>query len=279
MARKRMLDSEIWRDKKVVRLSNEAFILWIAIISMSDDEGIFEYDADAWFYEIARKGLTVTKIQAAMQEIIAQNMVVMYGDGYGFIPAWYKHQTLSHPTPSKKKRPTKEILDRYPEYVSSWVKTFTTYKKNENNERVAVVPEYPYPETNNIIPENSGNIQKTPGSIDKVSIDKVSIVQSSIVQSSLVERSIQEYAPATPSPATQVKRFTKPTLADVQAYCAERGNSVDAQKFVDYYESNGWRVGKNAMKDWRAAVRTWERNNQQVNLKVLTKPMLDMEEV
>ena len=75
------------------------------------------------------------------------------------------------------------------------------------------------------------------------------------------------------------KRFEKPSLADVQAYCAERGNSVDAQKFVDYYESNGWRVGKNAMKDWRAAVRTWERNNQQGNQRVLSKPMLDMEEV
>jgi len=75
------------------------------------------------------------------------------------------------------------------------------------------------------------------------------------------------------------KRFEKPSLADVQAYCAERGNSVDAQKFVDYYESNGWRVGKNPMKDWRAAVRTWERNSQQGNSKVLTKPMLDMEEV
>ncbi|HOR79076.1 MAG TPA: hypothetical protein PLG04_09865, partial [Anaerolineaceae bacterium] len=75
------------------------------------------------------------------------------------------------------------------------------------------------------------------------------------------------------------KRFEKPSLADVQAYCAERGNSVDAQKFVDYYESNGWRVGKNPMKDWRAAVRTWERNNQQSNQRVLLKPMLDMEEV
>jgi len=77
----------------------------------------------------------------------------------------------------------------------------------------------------------------------------------------------------------QQKRFTKPTLAEVQAYCAERGNVVDPQKFVDYYEANGWRVGKNPMKDWRAAVRTWERNSQQGNSKVLTKPMLDMEEV
>ena len=58
-----------------------------------------------------------------------------------------------------------------------------------------------------------------------------------------------------------VRRFVKPGVEEVRAYCLERGNSVDAQKFVDYYESNGWRVGRNPMKDWKAAVRTWERNS------------------
>ena len=53
----------------------------------------------------------------------------------------------------------------------------------------------------------------------------------------------------------------KPDVEEVRAYCLERGNRVDAQKFVDYYESNGWRVGRNPMKDWKAAVRTWERNS------------------
>ena len=57
------------------------------------------------------------------------------------------------------------------------------------------------------------------------------------------------------------KRFTKPTIDEVKAYCAERKNSVDAERFMDYYESNGWHVGKNPMKDWKAAVRTWERGN------------------
>ena len=56
------------------------------------------------------------------------------------------------------------------------------------------------------------------------------------------------------------KRFAKPTLEEVQAYCAERGKGVDAQKWYDYYSANGWRVGKNPMKDWKAAVRTWERS-------------------
>ena len=54
------------------------------------------------------------------------------------------------------------------------------------------------------------------------------------------------------------KRFTPPTLAEVTAYCRERPNAVDPQRFIDYYTANGWKVGKNSMKDWKAAVRTWE---------------------
>lgn len=104
------------------------------------------------------------------------------------------------------------------------------------------------------------------------------MLEKNRLEENRVEKKKEEKAPAAPSPAPQ-KRFQKPSLADVQAYCAERRNAVDAQKFVDYYESNGWRVGKNPMKDWRAAVRTWERNSQQGGQRVLSKPMLDMEEV
>ena len=62
------------------------------------------------------------------------------------------------------------------------------------------------------------------------------------------------------TPKSKAKRFTPPTLEEVTAYCIERNNSVDAQHFIDYYTSNGWLVGKNKMKDWKAAIRTWERN-------------------
>ena len=56
-------------------------------------------------------------------------------------------------------------------------------------------------------------------------------------------------------------RFTPPSVGEVRAYCQERGNQVDPQRFVDFYESKGWMIGKNKMKDWKSAVRTWERNN------------------
>jgi len=58
----------------------------------------------------------------------------------------------------------------------------------------------------------------------------------------------------------KTSHFKPPTIGEVQAYCTERGSSVDPQKFLDYYESNGWLVGKNKMKSWQAAVRTWERS-------------------
>jgi len=60
---------------------------------------------------------------------------------------------------------------------------------------------------------------------------------------------------------TSKKTFAVPDLFEVEAYCKERGNCLDAQKFIDFYTSKGWMIGKNRMKDWKAAVRTWEANS------------------
>jgi len=68
------------------------------------------------------------------------------------------------------------------------------------------------------------------------------------------------------------KSFTKPTIEDIKLYCEERKNTIDAEKFFDYYESNGWKVGKNSMKDWKAAVRTWEKNEKQ---DTSSKPLIE----
>lgn len=65
---------------------------------------------------------------------------------------------------------------------------------------------------------------------------------------------------------TKRKVFSTPTVDDVRAYCLERNNKVDPQQFVDFYESKGWMIGKNKMKDWKAAVRTWERSETKTRL-------------
>lgn len=63
------------------------------------------------------------------------------------------------------------------------------------------------------------------------------------------------------SPKKRASRFTPPSIEEVREYCLERGNGIDAERFVNFYESKGWLIGKNKMKDWKAAVRNWERIN------------------
>ena len=73
---------------------------------------------------------------------------------------------------------------------------------------------------------------------------------------------------AAPNPATETgngeanraPRFVPPTAEEVDRYCRERGYALDAERFCDHYRANGWRIGKAAMRDWRAAVRNWAKN-------------------
>ena len=60
---------------------------------------------------------------------------------------------------------------------------------------------------------------------------------------------------------TKVVSHVRPSIEEVAAYCQERGNRVDPQAWFDHYTANGWKVGRNPMKDWKAAVRQWERND------------------
>lgn len=74
---------------------------------------------------------------------------------------------------------------------------------------------------------------------------------------------IQSESESNPNPKERkpAARFSPPTVDEVADYCRERGNAVNAQRFVDFYAAKGWRIGKEPMKDWRAAVRTWEQRD------------------
>ena len=129
-----------------------------------------------------------------------------------------------------------------------------------------------YQETNLTIDEN--NTIKT--NTDKITVDKNNTIekketnsnkknkpqtlQMEIFSASTQEKESEEKEAA--GGATKTKRFRKPTVEEVSVYCRERKNIIDAEYFVDYYESKGWYVGKSPMKDWKAAVRNWERQEK-----------------
>lgn len=72
---------------------------------------------------------------------------------------------------------------------------------------------------------------------------------------------LEEEPPYNP-PKGKRKRFVKPTVEEVSEYCTERQNDIDPEEFVDFYESKGWKVGREPMKDWKACVRTWEKSHR-----------------
>ncbi len=72
-------------------------------------------------------------------------------------------------------------------------------------------------------------------------------------------------APVQTEPKTPSVKFKKPSVEDVKLYCQNTNNLIDAQKFIDFYESKGWLIGKSPMKNWQAAVRNWATNNLKNN--------------
>ena len=91
-----------------------------------------------------------------------------------------------------------------------------------------------------------------------------------------IEKELEKEIDSSASTTTKRKRFEKPTISDIEQYCIERNNNINAEQFFDYYESNGWKVGKNSMKDWKAAVRTWERSEYRNNNKSSKKEAIDV---
>ena len=152
----------------------------------------------------------------------AKRFVLELEDGICVIKHWLMHNQI------KKDRytPTKWVKQKQLLFVDKKTKKY----KLESS-----------PDTDCI---RSGDELVPQYSIDKYSIDKNII-------------NIKEK----PKKKTTTKRFVKPTIQEVKDYCLERKNNIDAGQFIDFYDSKGWLVGKNGMKNWKAAIRTWERND------------------
>ena len=93
------------------------------------------------------------------------------------------------------------------------------------------------------------------------SLDRYSLVEKDKDDNYVVKSEPGEKKKVVKQPQAR-RKLSRPSLDQVKEYCKERNNEVDAQQFLNHYESNGWKVGKVSMVDWKAAVRTWEKNDK-----------------
>lgn len=162
--------------------------------------------------------------------LLAKRFVIGFENGVIVIKHWRMHNTLR----KDRYNPTQY----QEEYAMLSIKENGAYTDTGNQLATSWQP--------------NGNQLATQYSIDKYSIEKDSIVCDS------------EVSNETPKD-TKSKRFKPPTVEEVRAYCRDRQNGVDAQRFVDFYEAKGWMIGKNKMRSWERAVNLWERNNANGN--------------
>lgn len=160
-----------------------------------------------------------------MKLLIAKQFVIGFGSGVIVIKHWKIHNYIQSDRYKPSIQPERKLLD------------ITANKEYQlNTYHVSTM------DTECIQDVSVGKVRLGKSSIGKVRLDKT------------IEGECEK--PHSP----KRKTFTKPTIDEIQDYCIERNNNVNAEQFYDHYESNGWKVGKNSMKDWKAAVRTWERS-------------------
>lgn len=158
--------------------------------------------------------------------LIAKSFVILFESGIIVIKHWKMHNYIQ----SDRYRPT----DYVDEKSMLGVKKNKAYTLDESKMYTKCIQDV---------------------SVGKNSIGKVRLGEDSIVKDSKGESARGE----------KERRFIPPSVEEVEQYCLERSNNIDAQSFIDFYESKGWMIGKNKMKDWKAAVRTWERSRKQEN--------------
>ncbi len=140
-------------------------------------------------------------------------------------------------------------------------KTGDIIVKSTNKNTLIMVVKYDFYQTNQQAEQQTNNMQDNKQSNKQMSNQETNEQQSSNNQITTNNNDNNDNND-NKRVGTKANRFLKPSLEDVANYCSERGNDIDPQRFIDYYESNGWMVGRSKMKDWKAAVRNWESRSK-----------------
>lgn len=236
MAEKRMLSKKVLDTDAFLDMPLSAQALYFHLVINADDEGFVGNPKRIRDY--------IGAAESDLDLLIEKRFVLMLKNSVAVIRHWKIHNTLrrdrSHPTVFTEEKAQLILQENgaYAEMVTSGC----TYG---NQMSTACQP--------------NDNRMSTE---DKIEEDR------------LREDKIEEVV----TPADEERRsnrFRKPTIDGIVAYCSENDFKLDAPRFYDYYESNGWRVGKTPMKDWQAAIRNWVRNEQNKYPLLPPKPEID----
>jgi len=233
MARIRTIKPEFWTDEKVTACSMPARLFFIGLWTFADDDGRMPFSPKRLQLQIF-PGDPVD-VEELVAELVSFGLIRVYaveGRDYLAVCNFNRHQRMSHPSPSR--------VPEFPENSGTFRKTLDGSGSGNGN--------------GNGSGKNQNLLSELKNSSDET-----------VCESAFSEEVSNPTPKAKPAREGKSLRPHHPTVEEVGEYCRERENQIDPQRFVDHYQANGWKVGRNAMKDWRAAVRTWEKNEVNAN--------------
>lgn len=281
MGERRMVSRRVVETARFLRMSATARLLYYDLIVRADDDGVVEAFPVIWLTGAKEKDLNDLE-SAGFIKILNEDLV-------SYIRDWKEHNWV------RKDRKTDSIykdlvLQILPEEVliESTKKPKFSVAGMANASQVSDECQTCQPSDSHVTDmcQTSDNQMATrwqPNdgiSKDKLSKDKlrevkltekekdtyVSKEKNTDFDSSEASKEVGESEIPLSVSESKSKRFVKPSVEEVRAYCKERANNIDAEEFVDYYSSNGWYVGRSTMKDWKATVRTWESRERKAKL-------------
>jgi len=231
MATYRYISTGFWDDEWIQTLDPSEKLLYLYLMTnpLTNIAGVYQITVRRMCFDTGFNSDTVGHILSKFEKA----KKVFYYKGWIILPTWPKHQ--KYESRSKIKTGIDAVIKDLPEEILKYM--------------VSIGYAYPIDTVSipyTYLPNYSDSDSDSDSDLDK---DK---------------DSDKDCPPAIKTTAELNKpknnqKFIKPTLEEVSAYCQERSNGIDPQAFIDFYQAKGWLIGKEPMRDWRAAVRTWER--------------------
>jgi len=264
MAVQRYISTSFWTDKWIRKLDPSERYLYLYLITnpQTNIAGVYQITLDRIAFDT---GYDERTLGPMLKRFESAKKAYFYAEEWLILPSFPKHQKWEiRPT---IKAGINAILKDVPKKVQSYMVSIG----------------YQYPIVGYEYPPSYSDIDLD-SDIDS-DLDSDFVIGQQPQQQSAedhehyehYEQESELHEQPTQKPV-KTQRFSKPTLEEVSAYCQERSNRIDARQFLDYYEANGWKVGRNPMRNWRAAVRTWERHETSVMTTRASTNVLSFEE-
>lgn len=233
MATRRMISRRITDSTRFLKMPLTSQALYFHLIQHADDDGVVEA------YPVIR---SIGANEDDLKILVGKGFATVLNEDFvTYLPDWMEHNSIRADRKVDsiymdlliQVIPDVQIKQAKPSYYST--------KKIIDGQLTDKCP------TNDSI----GKDRLGKDRLDKDRIDKEVYRQPEVITS------------LRPDKKKEIKRFIPPTVEEVEQYCLENSYILDAERFVDFYECKGWMVGKNKMKDWKAAVRTWARKEKE----------------